>query len=365
MNAQNLTIRKGQPILISANSIIHSYHGDFVSFKTPVITLTYQQLTTGDIVQGIPKIEQLFEARTTKRGRLFRDNLSNLLTGLFLKYYLKSVDFFKNRPNLNKTEEKAFALKWAVKQSFYKIQQIIVDGILRVYRSQGVSISDKHVEIIVKQMTSKVRIINSTKTKFDEYLFSLNSVNRPISLTSPKIQNDAPLDSKGELGHVEGQDWQTTQFTLNLNGELEKRLTNPDNFVDSLIESNLEGPAGLFPGEILDLDFVENLNNFLLKNPDNLENLTDFTFEDTINKPIKKKPRIYEPIKYEPIVLGITRASLEVDSFLSASSFQQTTRVLSQSALFKKKDFLKGLKENILIGNLIPAGTGYISTLNF
>jgi DNA-directed RNA polymerase subunit beta' len=66
-------------------------------------------------------------------------------------------------------------------------------------------------------------------------------------------------------------------------------------------------------------------------------------------------------IRYEPVILGITRASLEVDSFLSASSFQQTTKILSLAAISRKKDFLKGLKENLLVGNLIPSGTGYFN----
>jgi DNA-directed RNA polymerase subunit beta' len=68
-------------------------------------------------------------------------------------------------------------------------------------------------------------------------------------------------------------------------------------------------------------------------------------------------------IQYEPVVLGITKASLEVESFLSAASFQQTTKILAKASLYKKKDFLKGLKENILIGNLIPAGTGYMKPI--
>jgi hypothetical protein len=72
----------------------------------------------------------------------------------------------------------------------------------------------------------------------------------------------------------------------------------------------------------------------------------------------KLNPLLTIPIIYEPVVLGITRASLEVDSFLSAASFQQTTKILTVSALLKKYDFLKGLKENLLVGNLIPAGTG-------
>jgi DNA-directed RNA polymerase subunit beta' len=65
-------------------------------------------------------------------------------------------------------------------------------------------------------------------------------------------------------------------------------------------------------------------------------------------------------VYYEPVVLGITKASLEVDSFLSAASFQQTTRMLSKAAIARKKDFLKGLKENVIVGNLIPSGTGYL-----
>jgi hypothetical protein len=238
INNQKVTIRQGQPIFVSPKSILHKYDGDFIDEQSSVITLSYQQLKTGDIIQGIPKVEQFFEARTTKRGRLFRDSLSNLLKGLFKRYRSK------------------LPLDQAVRQSFYKIQQIIVDGVQRVYRSQGVTIADKHLEVIVKQMTAKVRIIEG-------------------------------------------------------------------------------GQTGFFPGEIVDLDLVEQVNSLLMKK-----------------------------IIYEPLVLGITKASLEVDSFLSAASFQQTTRVLSKAAISRKKDFLKGLKENVILGNLIPAGTGYLVYLD-
>ena len=81
-------------------------------------------------------------------------------------------------------------------------------------------------------------------------------------------------------------------------------------------------------------------------------------FIEKINYSLMKK------IQYEPLVLGITRAALEVESFLSAASFQQTTRVLSRAAIGKRKDYLKGLKENILLGNLMPAGTGYLISLD-
>lgn len=239
LNRSQITLRKGQPIFVSPKGILNNYSGDFIEKNKHIITLPYQRLKTGDIIQGIPKVEQFFEARTTKAGKLFRDSIPNLLKGLF-KHYKKKLPLQK-----------------AVRQSLYKTQQILVDGVQRVYRSQGVSISDKHIEVIVKQMTSKVRILNG-------------------------------------------------------------------------------GQTGFFPGEILDLDFVEQINRILLRK-----------------------------IQYEPLILGITRASLEVDSFLAAASFQQTTKMLSRAALYRKKDFLKGLKENVILGNLIPAGTGYLVSIDF
>jgi hypothetical protein len=234
LSIKKLTIRKGQSIFVSSKAILHAYNGDLIDKNFPVVTLPYQKLKAGDIVQGIPKIEQFFEARITRRGRLFRDSIPNLLKGLFKRYKLK------------------YPLVKAVRQSFYKIQQILIDGVQRVYRSQGVTIADKHIEIIVKQMTCKVKIING-------------------------------------------------------------------------------GQTGFFPGELVDLEFVEQINKVLMN-------------------------KVY----YEPVVLGITKASLEVESFLSAASFQQTTRMLSKAAIARKKDFLKGLKENVIVGNLIPSGTGYL-----
>jgi hypothetical protein len=234
LNNKKVTLRYAQPFLLSSHSILHAYHGDFIQKNAALITLPFQTLKSGDIVQGIPKVEQYFEARTTKVGRLFRESLPNLLKALFQRY------------------KAMYSLEKAVQQSMLKIQQILVDGVQRVYRSQGVNIADKHLEIVVRQMTNKVQIISG-------------------------------------------------------------------------------GQTGLFPGELIDLSLIEHMNYFLVKK-----------------------------IEYEPIILGITRASLEVDSFLSASSFQQTTKVLSKAAIYKRKDFLKGLKENIIVGNLIPGGTGYI-----
>nr|WVD55980.1 RNA polymerase beta'' subunit [Tetradesmus bajacalifornicus] len=229
-----VTLRCGQPFLVSPKGILHLTNTPYIQKNIPILTLAYQTVQSGDIVQGIPKVEQLFEARTTIQGRLFLSSLPILLKGIFERY------------------KTMFPLEQAVRQSFLKIQQLIVDGVQRVYRSQGVSIVDKHLEVIVRQMTTKVQILHGAQT-------------------------------------------------------------------------------GFFPGELVNLDLVERINKFLL---------------------VK--------IRYEPVVLGITRSSLEVDSFLSASSFQQTTKILALASISRKKDFLKGLKENILVGNLMPSGTGYM-----
>jgi hypothetical protein len=234
ISSLKITLRRGQPFLVSPKGILHFTNTPYIQKNIPILTLAYQTVQSGDIVQGIPKVEQLFEARTTIQGRLFLSSLPILLKGIFERY------------------KTMLPLQQAVRQSFLKIQQLIVDGVQRVYRSQGVSIVDKHLEVIVRQMTTKVQILHGAQT-------------------------------------------------------------------------------GFFPGELVNLDLVERINKFLL---------------------VK--------IRYEPVVLGITRSSLEVDSFLSASSFQQTTKILALASISRKKDFLKGLKENILVGNLMPSGTGYM-----
>jgi hypothetical protein len=238
LSKDKVTLRRGQRIKISINAILHKYHRDFVTPQSPVITLSYSQLKTGDIVQGIPKIEQFFEARTTKRGRLFRDSLPNLLQALF-KHKIA---------NLTNDD--------AARESVYKIQQILIDGVQRVYRGQGVTIADKHLEVIVKQMTSKARIL------------------------------------KG-------------------------------------------GCTGYLSGDVDDLFLIETVYN-------------QYPYE----------------LEYEPLILGISKTSLEVRSFLSAASFQHTTRVLTKAAIYRETDYLSGLKENILLGNLIPAGTGYLVSVD-
>ena len=149
----------------------------------------------------------------------------------------------------------------ACKKSFKYLQLFLVNEVQRTYLSQGVQIADKHIEIIVKQMTSKVRVDDS-------------------------------------------------------------------------------GDTTLLPGEILSLNQAEIIAK-----------------ATTASKQI--------PPLCAPILLGLTKASLNSDSFISAASFQETTRVLTEAAIEGKKDWLNGLKENVIIGRLIPAGTGFSNYVNF
>ena len=229
-----IIVRKAQSILFSSKGVFYVHHGDFVEKNSPLLTLLYQRLKTGDIVQGIPKIEQLFEARSTEKNEVLPDNLHDKLGYFFEKY------------------KKKYTLQDATRKSLEKIQQILVESVQKVYQSQGVFIADKHLEVIVRQMTSKVKIIEG-------------------------------------------------------------------------------GQSGLLRGELIDLSWIE-----------------------MVNKGINS-----QKAEYEPVILGITKATLEMESFLSAASFQQTPRMLARAAIARKTDFLRGLNNNVILGQLIPAGTGF------
>ncbi len=239
VDKNQVVLRKAEPILFSSKGVFYVHHGDFVEKNSPLLTLFYQRLKTGDIVQGIPKIEQLFEARQTKEGEILPENLHDKLHDFFEKYKHK------------------YSPQDAARKSLEKTQQLLVDGVQRVYQSQGVTIADKHLEVIVRQMTSKVKIIEG-------------------------------------------------------------------------------GQSGLLRGELIDLDWIE-----------------------IVNKGINS-----QKAEYEPIILGITKAALETESFISAASFQETTRILARAAIERKTDFLRGLKENVILGHLIPAGTGFSLSFN-
>ncbi len=175
------------------------------------------------------------------------------------------------------------------------VQEYLVNEIQDVYRLQGVKISDKHIEVIVRQMMQKVLIVNSGDTTFlpnqvvDKWIF--------------REQNDEILDHKA--------------------------------VVDSGDSANLK------PGMLI--------SNRRLRDENSKLRRKDLKLIEVRNA---------DPAVSKPTLQGITQAALDTESFVSAASFQETTKVLSEAAIQGKVDDLKGLKENVIVGHLIPSGTG-------
>ncbi|MFZ9915079.1 MAG: DNA-directed RNA polymerase subunit beta', partial [Phycisphaerales bacterium] len=171
----------------------------------------------------------------------------------------------------------------------------MLDEVQNVYRAQGVPISDKHIEVILRQMLSKVRV------------------------SSPGDTNLLPNDVKDKF-----------EFR-NVNDDIARKMRIDD-----------AGDTGLPVGALVDKDEIREANSLA---------------EAEGKAPCKtKKPK---PATAKTLLLGITKASLQAESFLSGASFQETTKVLTEAALKGAVDELLGLKENVLLGHLIPAGTGF------
>ena len=250
------------------------------SIGEPGTQLTMRTINSGgvagdDITQGLPRVQELFEARNPK-GKATISEINGVVTeieesnGKFIISVKNDVEVREHTSNygaklaVSKGEEVKAGQRLThgaispkellVVTDPITVQQYIVKEIQKVYRSQGVDISDKHIEVMAKRMISKIKIVSS-------------------------------------------------------------------------------GDSYFLPGTMV------NINEFTNKN-------TELILEGKT------------PSTGRPVLLGITKASLETDSFLSAASFQETTRILTDAAIHGKVDHLNGLKEYVIIGKLIPAGTG-------
>jgi DNA-directed RNA polymerase subunit beta' len=295
VSESSVTLRIARPYRVSAGAILHVEEGDLVQRGDNLVLLVFERAKTGDIIQGLPRIEELLEARKPKESAqlahrpgvcqveykdeeavdvkviesdgtisdyplgqgqniIVTDNQrvevgESLTDGPANPHEILEVFFNYYH------EEKGMGMYEAALSALEKAQLFLVDQVQYVYQSQGIDIADKHIEVIVRQMTSKVRV-----------------------------------DDGGD--------------TIRL------------------------------PGELVELREIEKDNETM--------SLTGGA-----------------PVQYTPILMGITKASLNTDSFISAASFQETTRVLTEAAIEGKSDWLRGLKENVIIGRLIPAGTGF------
>ncbi len=294
IDGKKVKLRLGRPYMVSPDSVLHVRDGDLVQRGDGLALLVFERQKTGDIVQGLPRIEELLEARRPRDSAILckksgtvdikdgDDDESVVVTVIedndVISEYpillgrnvmvrnsqqVVAGEFLTDGPvNPHELLECFFAdlrdkkpLMDAAQEAIAKLQHRMVSEVQNVYKSQGVAIDDKHIEVIVRQMTSKVRIEDAGDTTF-------------------------------------------------------------------------------LPGELIELRQVEDTNQAI--------SITGGA-----------------PSEFTPVLLGITKASLNTDSFISAASFQETTRVLTEAAIEGKSDWLRGLKENVIIGRLIPAGTGF------
>ena len=175
------------------------------------------------------------------------------------------------------------------------VQQYLVNEVQEVYRLQGVKINDKHFEVVVRQMMRKVRIKDSGDTIFLE----------------------------DQLVH-------TSDF-----------IKENDEIFGKKVVEDAGGSANFKAGQIITARTLRDENSLLKREDKALVVARDAS-----------------PATATPILQGITRASLQTKSFISAASFQETTKVLNEAAVNGKVDTLEGLKENVIVGHRIPAGTG-------
>nr|YP_010179977.1 RNA polymerase beta'' subunit [Polygonatum zanlanscianense]YP_011000833.1 RNA polymerase beta'' subunit [Polygonatum roseum]QZK25714.1 RNA polymerase beta' subunit [Polygonatum verticillatum]QUX32712.1 RNA polymerase beta'' subunit [Polygonatum zanlanscianense]WPN83826.1 RNA polymerase beta'' subunit [Polygonatum zanlanscianense]WPN85268.1 RNA polymerase beta'' subunit [Polygonatum roseum] len=235
VHVDSLIIRSAKPYLATPGATVHGHYGETLSEGDTLVTFIYEKSRSGDITQGLPKVEQILEVRSI--GSI-------------------SMNLERRVEGWNERIPRVLGIPWGfligAELTIAQSRISLVNKIQKVYRSQGVQIHNRHIEIIVRQVTSKV------------------------------------LVSEDGMSNV------------------------------------------FLPGELIGLLRAERAGRAL-----------------------------DEAICYRAILLGITRASLNTQSFISEASFQETARVLAKAALRGRIDWLKGLKENVVLGGIIPVGTGF------
>nr|WLN31912.1 RNA polymerase beta'' subunit [Diospyros kaki var. silvestris] len=235
VQVDSVVIRSAKPYLATPGATVHGHYGEIFYEGDTLVTFIYEKSRSGDITQGLPKVEQVLEVRSL-------DSIS--------------MNLEKRVEDWNERITRILGIPWGfligAELTIVQSRISLVNKIQKVYRSQGVQIHNRHIEIIVRQITSKVLV---------------------------------------------SEDGMSNVFS---------------------------------PGELIGLLRAERMGRAL-----------------------------EEAIYYRAILLGITRASLNTQSFISEASFQETARVLAKAALRGRIDWLKGLKENVVLGGMIPVGTGF------
>ena len=319
------------PTLLVKNSkgeIIRSYNlpvgahlvvndGDKIDLGKILVKIPRKSAKTGDITGGLPRVTELFEARNPSNpaivseidgvvsfGKIKRGNREIIIeakTGEVRKYLIKLSNQILVQENDYVKAGTPMSEGSITPNDILNIkgpsavQQYLVNEVQEVYRLQGVKINDKHFEVVVRQMMRKVKIQDSGDTIF-----------------------------------------------------LQDQLVHKSDFIDE--NDSIYGKK-----------IVENAGDSTTFKVGQIISSRDYRDENSILKREDKnlvEARDARPATATPILQGITKASLQTKSFISAASFQETTKVLNESAVNARVDYLDGLKENVIVGHKIPAGTG-------
>nr|YP_009670960.1 RNA polymerase beta'''' subunit [Passiflora arbelaezii]QCX30236.1 RNA polymerase beta'''' subunit [Passiflora arbelaezii] len=235
VHVESIVLRSAKPYLATPEATVHRHYGEILYEGDTLVSFMYEKSRSSDITQGLPKVEQVLEVRSI-------DSIS--------------INLEKRVEGWNACRTRILGIPWGfligAELTIVQSRISLLNKIQKIYRSQGVQIHNRHIEIIVRQITSKVSV------------------------------------SKDGMSNV------------------------------------------FSPGELIGLLRAERTGRAL-----------------------------EEVICYRAMLLGMTRASLNTHSFISEASFQETIRVLSKAALRGRIDWMKGLKENVVLGNMIPVGTGF------
>ena len=282
-----------------------------------LVKIPRKSAKSGDITGGLPRVTELFEARNPSNPAVLAE-IDGVVSFGKVKRGNREI-FVESKTGEKRTYSVKLSNQVLVQENDYvragmplsdgsvtpedilrikgpsAVQQYLVNEVQEVYRLQGVKINDKHFEVIVRQMMRKVEIQDPGDTLF-----------------------------------------------------LEEQLVHKDDFIeenDKLFGKKVVEDAGdsenLKPGQIITMRQLRDENSLLKRQDKRLVIAREVI-----------------PATAVPVLQGITRASLQTKSFISAASFQETTKVLNEAAVQGKVDYLDGLKENVIVGHRIPAGTG-------
>ena len=291
--------------------------GEKISLGKILVKIPRKSAKAGDITGGLPRVTELFEARNPSNPAVVSE-IDGVVSFGKIKRGNREIIIESKLGDIKKYLVKLSSQILVQENDFVKagmplsdgsitpndilnikgpsaVQQYLVNEVQEVYRLQGVKINDKHFEVVVRQMMRKVRINDSGDTIFLE----------------------------DQLVH-------TSDF-----------ITENDEIFGKKVIESAGDSENLKEGQIITARVLRDENSLLRREDKALVVARDAS-----------------PATATPILQGITRASLQTKSFISAASFQETTKVLNEAAVNGKVDTLEGLKENVIVGHRIPAGTG-------